>query len=104
MRYFLKGTQGLEQVLALSRHNRGHHTVGVELFTCVSYVLANGVDADEQLACNLHGAKSRRKQPEDLQFPRGERKLGESARTGFIGRSLVEHVDEDDVVSVVGGD
>ena len=105
MQYFLwGGNRKLEQMLTLGGKDRGHHSMGVELFAGVADVLPDGVDAYAELPGNFNGAKSRRQLAEHLQLPWGERKFVGSARAGFIDRSLVEHVDEDDLVSVVGGD
>ena len=105
IQYFLWGRgRKLDQVLALGGKDRGHRAVGVELFAGVADVLPDGVDTYMQIYGNFNGTKSRRQQAKHFQLSRGERKFGESTRAGFIGRSLVEHVDEDGVVSVVGGD
>ena len=105
MQYFPWGrSRKLDKVLALGGKDRGHRTVGVELFAGVADVLPDGVDTYMQICGNFNGTKHRRQQAEHLQLPRGERKFGQSARAVFIGRSLVKHVHADDVVSVVGGD
>ena len=104
MQYFpWGGSRKLEQMLTLDGKDRGHHSMGVELFAGVADVLPDCVDAYAELPGNINGAKSRRQQAEHLQLPWGERKFCESARAGFIGRSLVEHVDQYRPVIRVGG-
>ena len=87
-----------------------HHAVGVELSAGVANVLADGVNADEEPVCNLLWTKSLRQQPEHLELPGCEPQARPGRwRIGFVnsqlvGRCLIKHMYEYDLVGFVGGD
>ena len=59
----------LDQAVSLCREDGGHHAVGVELFARVADVLANGVNAQEQLIGNILWAESLRQETQHLKLP-----------------------------------
>ena len=76
----------------------------MELFAGVADVLPDGVNADEQSAGNVAGAVALREQAEYLNLPTCEGFQLQYISPGFVGMSLMEHVNQKDLIRIICGD